>query len=43
MAKEKAEEDAAARKREARDKMHAMREKLDGEIDKNGLLEQLKA
>jgi hypothetical protein len=23
--------------------MHALREKLDGEVDKNGLLEQLKA
>lgn len=43
MAKEKAEEDALARQREARDKMHALREKLDGEVDKNGLLEQLKA
>jgi len=43
MAKEKAEEDAVIRKREARDKMHALREKLDGDVDKNGLLEQLKA
>jgi len=43
MAKEKAEEDAITRKREARDKMHALREKLDGDVDKNGLLEQLKA
>jgi hypothetical protein len=30
MAKEKAEEDAIIRKRDARDKMHALREKLDG-------------
>lgn len=41
MAKEKAEEDAENRKREARDKMHAMREKLDGEIDSQGLMAQL--
>lgn len=42
MAKEKAEEDAENRKREARDKMHSMREKLDSEIDSQGLMAQLK-
>jgi len=34
----KAEEEAIARKKEARDKMHNLMQKVDNEMDKNNLI-----